>query len=171
MGEGAKQSPLSLGIGDMIDKDKIASVVDAYLANSDKFLVDIKVSTTNRVSVSIDGDQGVTIADCAALSRHIESCLDRDREDFELLVSSVGVGTPLTMTRQFRNNINRLVSLMLTEDRTVRGKLVEVSDEGIKIEKEIMKKGKKQKNLVTDQNDILFVPFSDIHETKILPYY
>ncbi len=155
----------------MIDKEKIASIVDAYLADTDKFLVDIRVSTTNRVSVSIDGDQGVTIADCAALSRHIESCLDRDQEDFELQVSSVGVGTPLTMTRQFRNNTNRLVSLLLTEDRKLRGKLVEVSDKGIKIEKEIVKKGKKQKNLATDQNDILFVPFSDIEETKILPYY
>ena len=155
----------------MINKEKIASIVEAYLADTDKFLVDIRVSTTNRVSVSIDGDQGVTIADCAALSRYIESLLDRDKEDFELQVSSVGVGTPLTLTRQFRNNIGRLVALQLADDRKIRGKLTAVSDDGIKIEKEIIKKGKKQKNLATDQNDILAVAFSDIQETKILPYY
>ena len=33
-------------------------------------------------------DAGVTIDDCVALSRHIESKLDRDKEDFSLTVGS-----------------------------------------------------------------------------------
>ncbi|MBQ7640039.1 MAG: hypothetical protein IJS91_03505 [Bacteroidales bacterium] len=34
----------------------------------------------------------VCIDDCVALSRHIESKLDRDKEDYSLTVSSAGTG-------------------------------------------------------------------------------
>ena len=36
-------------------------------------------------------DEGVSIDDCVNLSRHIESKLDRDKEDFSLTVSSAGI--------------------------------------------------------------------------------
>lgn len=155
----------------MIDKDKLAETINAYFINSDKFLVDLKVSTRNKVSVFIDGDQGVAISDCAALSRHIEASLDRDKEDFELEVSSVGLGSPLVLNRQYRNNIGRLIAVIFDDDTKIRGKLVEVQGEGIRIEKEIIRKGKKKKNPDTDKDDVMLIPFSDIKEAKIMPAY
>ena len=74
----------------MIDKLQVLSVIDTALAGTDKFLVDLKISSDNRINVAIDGDNGITIDDCIDLSRKIESSLDRDVEDFELNVASAG---------------------------------------------------------------------------------
>lgn len=155
----------------MINKDNIADIVHAYLAGGDLFLVSVRVSTRNKVMVFIDGDHGVTISDCAGLSRHIEGTLDREKEDFELDVSSVGVGTPLTMTRQYKNNIGRLVSIALMDDTKLRGKLIGVDENGLRIEKEIKAKGKKKKNPDTDKDDVAFVGFDNMAEVKVLPQY
>ncbi len=155
----------------MIDRDKLIDIINSYLLNSDKFIVEVKVSTRNKISVFLDGDHGVTISDCASLSKLVEATLDRDKEDFELEVSSVGLGSPLVLTRQYHNNIGRLIAVFFMDDTKVRGKLVEVLDEGIRIEKEVVKKGKKKKNPDTDKDDVLMVSFADIKEAKIMPVY
>lgn len=155
----------------MIDKAQLTERIHAYLEGSDKFLVDIRVSTRNKVSIAIDGDKGVNIADCAQLSKHIESLFDRDKEDYELEVSSVGVGTPLTLIRQYRVNLGRLIAVFFPDDTKVKGKLTEVLDNGIRVEKEIAIKGKRKKNPDTDKDNVVFIAFDDIKEAKILPAY
>lgn len=155
----------------MIDRDKLTDTINDFLLNSDKFVVEVKVSSRNKVSVFIDGDNGVAISDCVALSRHIESKLDREMEDFELEVSSVGLGSPLILGRQYRNNIGRFITVFFHDDTKVRGKLVDVSEDAIRIEKEVVKKGKKQKNIVTSPDDIMEIAFPDIREAKIMPAY
>ena len=74
----------------MIDKLHVLDIIHSHLQGSDKFLVDLKITSDNRIFVSIDGDEGVLIDDCVALSRAIENSLDRDAEDFELNVASAG---------------------------------------------------------------------------------
>lgn len=161
-----------MGISQMIDREKLKEAIESYLEGSDKFLVDLRVNPrNNRILVSLDGDSGVAIKDCALLSRHIESVFDREEEDFELEVSSVGVGTPLTMVRQYRLNVGRLIQLQLADDRKVRGKLVEVHENGIRIEPENKKKGKKKKDPETDPENTLNFMFRDIVEAKIQPSY
>ena len=46
------------------------------------FLVDVRVSDGNAISILLDDDEGTSIEKCMALSRHLESMLDRDAEDF-----------------------------------------------------------------------------------------
>src|SRR5690554_3893892 len=58
------------------------------------YLVDVRVEGGNAITIEIDNDEGVDIDDCAALSRHLESKLDRDTEDFELTVTSAGLTSP-----------------------------------------------------------------------------
>jgi ribosome maturation factor RimP len=153
----------------MIDKSKVAAIVEEYFQDTDKFLVEIKISRTNKVQVAIDGDNGINISDCARLSRHIESFFDRDSEDFELEVSSVGVGSPLVMLRQYRNNIGRSLSLMLADNRKVKGKLLEVTPEGVSIERDAPKSGKKKKE--GDDDPKVFIPFADITLAKVQPSF
>ena len=77
----------------MISKDLIASLAGAYLEEHGLKLVRVKVSKENDISIYIARKGGVvSIDDCANLSRHIESELDRDKEDFSLMVSSAGTG-------------------------------------------------------------------------------
>lgn len=73
----------------MIQKEFIESIVSEYLEGTGLTLVKVKVSKENDIDVTITReDAGVTIDDCADLSRYIESKLDRDKEDFSLIVGS-----------------------------------------------------------------------------------
>ena len=159
------KSPLSLEAIDMIDVRQIESIVNEYLEGTEKFLVSVHVRPGNRVQVLLDGEQGIHVADCALLSKHIESFFDRDAEDFELEVSSVGVGSPLVMKRQYHINVGRNIMVLGHDLRKTRGKLVEVLDDGIRIEKE--KKGKKPKKGEPAEDPFVVFAFGDIREARI----
>ncbi|MEE4175991.1 MAG: ribosome assembly cofactor RimP [Bacteroides sp.] len=149
----------------MIDGKQIESIVNEYLEGTDKFLVSVNVRPGNRVLVLLDGEKGIQVADCALLSKHIESFFDRDTEDFDLEVSSVGVGSPLKMKRQYHINVGRQIMVMGHDLRKTRGKLVEVLDEGIRIEKEATKKKPKKGEPLEDP--IAYFAFNDIREARI----
>ncbi len=75
----------------MIDKELIARIAQEHLADTDLTLVKVSNNKENNIKVFITREGGsVCIDDCVALSRHIESRLDRDEEDFSLMVSSSG---------------------------------------------------------------------------------
>ncbi|MBQ2341556.1 MAG: hypothetical protein II385_02750, partial [Bacteroidaceae bacterium] len=57
----------------MVDKKAVLKAVDEWLEGKDYFLVDLSVSSDDRVVVVIDHADGVWIEDCADLSRYIES--------------------------------------------------------------------------------------------------
>ena len=60
-------------------------------------LTDVKVNKANNIKVFFRAlDRPVCIDDCVALSRFIEAGLDRDKEDFSLMVSSAGDSTDTT---------------------------------------------------------------------------
>ena len=115
----------------MIDKLHVLNVIDKALAGTDKFLVDLKISTDNRINVAIDGDNGITIDDCIELSRTIENSLDRDAEDFELNVASAGLDSPLKLKRQYVKNIGQDLTVTTLDGETVEGELIDSNDEKI----------------------------------------
>jgi len=123
------------------------------------FIGEVKVKPGNVIYVFLDGDSGVTVESCIAVSRHIESQLDRDREDFELHVSSFGVGQPLKLHRQYRNAIGREFSITLEDGTKQEGKLLQVQEDKLVIEK----KGAKKKDPPVAEE----ILFSDIKTAKI----
>ena len=115
----------------MIDKLFVLDVIDKSLAGTDKFLVDLKISTDNRINVAIDGDNGITIDDCIELSRTIENNLDRDVEDFELNVASAGLDQPLKLRRQYKKNIGQDLTVTTFGGETFEGHLADANDDYI----------------------------------------
>ncbi len=156
----------------MIDERKIAKLSGDFIGEGNLFLVEVKVTSRNQIRVSLDGDEGVAILDCIRLSRYLESELDRDREDFELEVSSVGVGTPLRLLRQYRNNLGRRLAVVFTsdgEETTIKGKLMEVGKDGFTLAPDKKEKGKKKrKNPESDLEAAVFIPLDKVRETKVL---
>ena len=149
----------------MIDARQIESIVNEYLEGTEKFLVSVHVHQGNRVQVLLDGEGGIQVGDCALLSKHIESFFDRDREDFDLEVSSVGVGSPLKLKRQYRLNVGRNIMVLGQDLKKTRGKLAEVLEECSRIEKE--KTGKKPKKGEIPEDPVVFFAFNDIKEARI----
>ena len=78
----------------MIEKSIVKGLVEEWLEGRDYFLVDVSVSSDDRIVVEIDHAEGVWIEDCVELSRFIESRLSREEEDYELEVGSAGIGQP-----------------------------------------------------------------------------
>jgi ribosome maturation factor RimP len=82
----------------MIDKESIVREIETALLDTDRFIVEVKVKAGNRITVLLDSDTQITIADCVAVNRHIESVFDREVEDYELTVSSSGIDQPYKET-------------------------------------------------------------------------
>ena len=84
-------------------KEKVKNLLDQALDdNKSLFLIDFKIIEGNQIKVIIDGDQGVTVNDCIAVSRAIEHNIDREEIDFSLDVASAGVSEPLSIPRQYK---------------------------------------------------------------------
>ncbi len=150
----------------MINKSEIEQIVIAQLDEATQFLVDITVSTSNKINVYIDGFEGVSIDDCIRVSRAIEGNYDRDVEDFELEVSTAGLDLPFKVIQQYEKNLENDVKVTDLTGNVFKGKLIDVSEEGFKIEfqKKIKLEGKKKKQLVTEQ---LSFRFDEIKSTKV----
>ena len=69
----------------MILESEIRSVVERKMHQIGGFLVDVKVSHTNDITVLIDLDNGVTLDHCTNITKHIESYFDRETEDYSLM--------------------------------------------------------------------------------------
>ena len=123
-----------------INEQVIERLVEEKIAGTDLFIGEVKVKPGNLIYVFLDGDKGVTIDNCIEVSRHIESHLDRDREDFELHVSSFGIGQPLKLHRQYGNAIGKQVSIVTADGTKQEGKLLQVQENKIVIEKQGVKK-------------------------------
>ncbi len=106
----------------------------------------------------VDSEKGITIDHCIQISRQIEGNLDREEEDFELQVSSAGLGLPFKVRRQFIKNIDQEVEVVLKDGQKMEGILKSVAEEGFELETSKKEKveGKKKKELVTRLHQISF---------------
>jgi ribosome maturation factor RimP len=126
----------------MTDKAIIEKSVTEFIRGTGLFLVAVKVSNSNRITVLADKKEGITIDECAMLHRHIEKILDRDAEDFELQVSSPGLDTPFVVIEQYYRNEGRKVAVVDNEGLKYTGILKNVTKGGFDLETEIKVKGK-----------------------------
>ncbi|MDO4959795.1 MAG: ribosome assembly cofactor RimP [Prevotellaceae bacterium] len=110
----------------MIDKNVVKTVVEEWLQDKEYFLVDIEISTDDRIVVEIDHADGVWIEDCVSLSRFIEDHLNRDEEDYELEVGSAGIGQPFKVEQQYINCIGKDVEVLAADGKKMEGVLKSV---------------------------------------------
>ncbi|MBR1798606.1 MAG: ribosome assembly cofactor RimP [Bacteroidales bacterium] len=124
----------------MIEKIKVLELVKGALDGTDKFLVNLKITPDNRIFVDIDGDNGIVIDDCIALSRAIEQGLNRDEEDFELNVGSAGADEPLKLARQYRRHIGRQLSIVTTDGESFTATLTAADNSTVGLHQKGQKK-------------------------------
>lgn len=148
-------------------KDKVEALVAAALEEyTDLFLIDLTVGADNKIMLTIDGDNGVTLQDCINMSRAVEHNLDREEEDFALEVASAGAASPLTLPRQYKKNIGRTLLVKTAEGET-EAPLVDATDEVAVLEwtaREPKKIGK-GKETVTKRAEI---PYGDIKQAVVV---
>ena len=146
----------------MIDRTKIELSVIDYFRGTGLFLVGVKVSSSNRITVLADKNEGITIDECAMLHHHIENALNRDIEDFELMVSSPGLDMPFAVIEQYYKNEGKNVSVVDNEGLKHTGILKNVTSGGFDLETEKKVKGKSKETKEISFN------FDQIKSVKIV---
>ncbi len=147
-------------------EQKVSELVGQKIADRpDLFLVDVKMHPNGKLIVLLDGDNGVGIADCVAVSRHVGYHLEEENiieHAYNLEVSSPGIDAPLKLKRQYEKNIGRNLSIKQADSLKREGTLLQVAEDGIVIEEKIKEKGKKAELIESH------IPFEQITETKVL---
>ena len=136
----------------MITEAQVRKIVEDRIRGTNKFLVDITINSGNGIYIEVDGDNGVSIGDCAQLSRYVEGRLDREVEDFELKVSSPGLDQPFKVERQYQNALGTRINVILKDGQLVEGNLAKHTKDGIILDLEKV--------------EPLSLIFSEIKETK-----
>ena len=150
----------------MTFKEKVNGLItEALLDKPSIFLIDLAISDSFKISVGLDGDNGVALQDCIDVSRAVENNLDREEQDFSLEVASVGVGSPLKMTRQYKKNIGRTL-IVTTNTEKIEAELVEANDVFIILSwkaREPKKVGKGKETVQKEQQ----IPYTEIKEAIV----
>jgi len=104
------------------------------------YLVCVRVKGAGKqtkIEILLDSDTGIRIDQCSFFSRRIRELLENeggtpvlDGEDFDLMVSSPGLGESLLMSRQYLRHIGRLLRVIwkdeLQSEKIVTGRLRQV---------------------------------------------
>lgn len=155
-----RKSPLLLQT--MIKEKYIRKLAEHELEGSDNYVVEVLVKSGNRIMVFIDSDHEISVDVCIALSRKIEGRLDREEEDFELMVSSAGLDHPFRMLRQYKKYLNRQVNVALLDGGKLSG-ILTYTDEDHIIIKKLITKGKHK---TLEEGPEQRLQYKEIKETK-----
>jgi len=114
-----------------MDQTKVRDLVNEALAlNESLYLIDFVISENNKIQITIDGDNGVSLSECIRISRSVNNNFDREEEDFSLEVSTPDISHPLKVNRQYIKNINRILKVK-TSLEEFEGTLVETDKDEI----------------------------------------
>lgn len=149
----------------MISENTIKENLQEYLDAKNLFIIDIHISPHNQIEITIDGDNYVSIEECAEISRYVESFLNRDIEDYSLIVSSPDANKPLIMPRQYPKHIGKNISILTTESKELKGKLISANSNAIQLLISTkIQEGKKKKK--TEQS--INIEYDKIKKAKII---
>lgn len=120
----------------MINSETIKAIISEELQRRKLFLVEVKVTPASKISVFIDSMNGVTVADCAGISRYIELRLDRNEQDYELEVSSPGPDKSLLLPVQYQKHMGREIDVLKKDGIRHQGRLKRFTGNRVLIESE-----------------------------------
>jgi ribosome maturation factor RimP len=115
----------------MISAEQITDLVMKHIGPTDIFLVEVLVKPGNAITVHVDRPEGISIDECVRISRFLNESLDRDEEDYSLEVSSPGLGAAFRVKQQYEKNLDHDIEVLYTDGIKVKGRLLDVTDEGI----------------------------------------
>ena len=75
----------------------------AEIQRPDLFIIEVKFLPNGRLTVLLDGDKGIGIAECVQVSRYVGFKLEEENtieQAYNLEVSSPGIDFPLSSARQ-----------------------------------------------------------------------
>ncbi len=149
-----------------MNQEKVKNLVkEALEENKSLFLIELKFLTNNKILVIVDGDKGVSLKEIIRISRNVEHNLDREEEDFSLEVTSPDIAEPLRVNRQYKKNINKILTVQ-TIAETVEGTLKLADDDKIILSWKLREKKPIGKGKVTVEKTATIL-YKEIRKAKV----
>ena len=149
------------------DRRLVLEMLHDAVGELDVFVVDLGISDSvmPKITVTLDGPEGLGIRECATVSRRLNRRLEEyygEEAQYSLEVTSPGADQPLTDPRQYQRHVGRELALKLADGTQKTGVLTAVTPEGVEIE-EVVKVKHKKSTLPA-----VFYPFGDIQEATVV---
>lgn len=123
---------------------QLLEMISPVVESMDYIMWGLEYSAQGRHStlrIYIDHDNGITVDDCAAVSRQISAVMDVEdpiSQEYTLEVSSPGMDRPLFTLEQFQRYINEWVEIRLRMPfegrRKFKGVLVNIEDQDVVVQ-------------------------------------
>ena len=82
-------------------EEKFGNILSEILENyKSLFLIELTFGSNNDVKVFLDGDNGVTLKDCASINSDIKKKINQDEINYSVEIGSCGIDFPLKLVRQ-----------------------------------------------------------------------
>ncbi len=118
------------------------------------YLVDVTVSKDNEIEVIIESEEGrIELDDCVAISRYFETCFDREKEDYELTVTSAGLDLPFKVLKQYIKAIGTKVEVQLKGGKKLIATLTAADEESITLSYTAKEAVEGKKKELVEHND------------------
>lgn len=142
-------------------------MAETHLKDPAHFVVEVTISKHKpyKVSVILDGDQGINIDQCSELSRALSADLDQGdliQENYLLEVGTPGLDQPLKLKRQYVKNVGRNLKVVRKDKTLLIGTLTAAHEEGITLNAQQKSKGKKIEFIPVD------IPYSQIEKAIVM---
>ncbi len=147
--------------------EKIKELAQLHLTDPSQFVVDVVLSKHKpyKVTVILDGDNGITIDNCSLLSRALAEELDTIdliKDNYTLEVGTPGLDQPLKLQRQFVKNVGRSLKVHRKDKTIVQGVLREATLDKMVIESEVGESRKKKEFIQIE------IPFSEMEKAIVM---
>ena len=127
-------------------QEQIEVLLEPLLEDGRYFVVSLSLPASKinqKVRILLDSDEGITIEECARISRQLGARLEEQevfKTAYTLEVSSPGLDQPLYLPRQYQKNVGRELKVTLQTGESLVGTLEEVKGESIVLQLQPPKK-------------------------------
>lgn len=154
-------------------KEEIERLLPAFLEENDLYVVDISIKPSKimqKIIILLDKDEGVTIDECASVSRRLAAVLEADEMiegSYNLEVSSPGLDQPLKLPRQYKKNLGRDLKVTLKDGEVINGKLTTAEEDYIIVLPPPAKKKKLPKDAPVVEDPSVKIELNNISKALI----
>lgn len=148
----------------MMQPKEIQQITEQQIGTLPLYLVDVTVSPSDEICVTVDSDTSVSVDDCVELNNRLSAALEPLDDDFALTVTSAGIGQPLRVLRQYRKLVGSSVEVVLKNGTKITAVLAEADADSITLsyDERVAVEGKKRKETV---NVTRKFPLSEVAQT------
>jgi ribosome maturation factor RimP len=155
--------------------ERLRNLVEEELRDTEYFVVDIIGGDKSRkISVLLDGDEGITVEKCSQVSRSISKVIDEESfeaDSFILEVSSPGADKPLLKPRQYQKHLGRELEVIKLSGDVINGTLNQLTDAGIQlipiVKRDNTRPGKGRSSKITIDKTPVDILFEEIDTSTV----